>query len=313
MVTMVASPVGHAHSPMSEESKTLGSAEIIASLEEKLSLEKKRSQFLADELAKSRQTLANHVNESEAEEECITNKLCKQVSDLKKEKEKMAIDAEREEEYLTNNLQKEIFNLRKEKVSLENLLEQEQEFAVNRLQKQLKEIEDAKLLVEHQLEAEKCNTLMLLEKYQEMLRKNCDNCLSNQKKGSGVEVMRCECSIILGGLTEEINDRKMRESTRTEEMYSELQNLKDENFLLRQRVNDEHEKRTTEIAEKVRLSMDMEQDDERMFNELHKLNITNPSSPLNLKKTGKTSSTLSSLVHNNNPDEYRMKAKPEER
>lgn len=45
---------------------------------------------------------------TEVEEEYITNKLTKQLSALKREKEIIAVETEREEEFLTNKLTKKI-------------------------------------------------------------------------------------------------------------------------------------------------------------------------------------------------------------
>ena len=48
---------------------------------------------------------------TEVEEEYITNKLTKQLTVLKQEKERIAVETEREEEFLTNKLSKKIEDL----------------------------------------------------------------------------------------------------------------------------------------------------------------------------------------------------------
>jgi len=56
---------------------------------------------------------------SEQEEESITNKLIKRLTELKREKEALAMQVEAEEEFLTNWLQVKLEKMRQEKVDLE--------------------------------------------------------------------------------------------------------------------------------------------------------------------------------------------------
>mmetsp|Transcript_21924 Transcript_21924/g.26706 ORF Transcript_21924/g.26706 Transcript_21924/m.26706 type:complete len:240 (+) Transcript_21924:318-1037(+) len=229
------------------------SASAITDLEKQLDQERKRCQSLSTELTKYKELLVRQNAENEAEEESITNRLCKQVSSLIKEKEKIALEAEREEEYLTNVLQRQMHNLRQEKVNLETQLECEQEFATNRLMKKLSELQREKQNLERKLEAETCSHLLEMEKYLEKLNESCDNCcrkqtLKNEESESKIE---CSCRKIADELSRDVEQKKGHESARTKMFFSELEKLKDENFLLKQRVNAEREKRTAIETEKV--------------------------------------------------------------
>lgn len=109
---------------------------------------------------------------TEQEEELITNTLMKRMNELKKDRDRLAMQVlhshcgfrietgaqvEQEEEYLTNTLQKKLrevrpishqvgaenstaFQLTKEKAELENRLEAEEEYIVNKLQGKLDEV-----------------------------------------------------------------------------------------------------------------------------------------------------------------------------
>ena len=67
---------------------------------------------------------------AEQEEEYISNKLLKKITELKKEKEFLALNYEQEEEFLTNDLTRKLSQLRAEKATLEKTLEKEQEAQV---------------------------------------------------------------------------------------------------------------------------------------------------------------------------------------
>jgi len=127
----------------------------------KLDREHKRSYAFAEELRILKEQNIEVNSKIELEEEAITNKLMKRLSQLKQEKQALANEVEQEEEFLTNTLQKKLQNLVNEKVDLEKQLEAEEEYIVNKLQKQLDElaVERMKLSrekvdLENQLEAE---------------------------------------------------------------------------------------------------------------------------------------------------------------
>lgn len=57
--------------------------------------------------------------------------MLKKITELKKEKESLALNYEQEEECLTNELNRKFTQLRQEKVALERTLAREQENQVN--------------------------------------------------------------------------------------------------------------------------------------------------------------------------------------
>jgi len=111
-------------------------------------LKEKQKRIIAEEqLQTLRVSTAEAVQQVEAEEEFITNTLMKRLSQLKQEKEKLALQIEEEEEFLTNTLQMKLDKLKREKIEIESQMEQEQEYIVNKLQRQLDElkVENAQL------------------------------------------------------------------------------------------------------------------------------------------------------------------------
>ncbi|OON14445.1 hypothetical protein X801_09765, partial [Opisthorchis viverrini] len=124
-----------------------------------------------------RQNSVNIQARAEQEEEYISNTLLKKITELKKEKESLAINYEQEEECLTNELNRKFTQLRQEKVALErtlareqedqecldrlrrekieleNALEQEQEALVNRLWKKMEKLENEKRTLQDKLES----------------------------------------------------------------------------------------------------------------------------------------------------------------
>ncbi|CAL8098191.1 unnamed protein product [Calicophoron daubneyi] len=78
---------------------------------------------------------------AEQEEEYISNILLKKITELKKEKESLAINYEQEEECLTNELNRKFTQLRQEKVALERTLAREQEDQVSKLKSRIEKLE----------------------------------------------------------------------------------------------------------------------------------------------------------------------------
>ncbi|RLN89720.1 hypothetical protein BBJ28_00020337 [Nothophytophthora sp. Chile5] len=130
---------------------------------ELLVLERQRTAALEMEAKMLRAALVALGESTEFEEERMTNRLIKRLSDVKGEKEKLALEVEREEELLTNNLQKKLDQLRKEKVDLENKLENEQEYIVNRLSKQLEAARAEKERLLQELQSEDASVRHALE------------------------------------------------------------------------------------------------------------------------------------------------------
>ncbi|KAA3677091.1 coiled-coil domain-containing protein 6 [Paragonimus westermani] len=92
----------------------------------------------------NQQLRRNSVNiqaKAEQEEEYISNTLLKKITELKKEKESLAINYEQEEECLTNELNRKFTQLRQEKVALERTLAREQEDQVSKLKLRIEKLE----------------------------------------------------------------------------------------------------------------------------------------------------------------------------
>jgi chromosome segregation ATPase len=107
------------------------------------------TQRTADAIRRERDQLATSMD---AEEEQISNRLMRKVSELREEKERLAQQVEREEEMLTNTLQKQMTALRQEKVDLENTLEAEEEQITNRMGRQISELTTRIRSLEFELE-----------------------------------------------------------------------------------------------------------------------------------------------------------------
>eukprot|EP01120_Amphizonella_sp_Union-15-10_P006015 TRINITY_DN1863_c0_g1_i1.p1 TRINITY_DN1863_c0_g1~~TRINITY_DN1863_c0_g1_i1.p1 ORF type:complete len:369 (+),score=90.38 TRINITY_DN1863_c0_g1_i1:81-1187(+) len=88
-------------------------------------------------------------------------------SQIKKEKDALALQVEEEEEFLTNTLQRKLKKLLQEKVDLETELEIEEEYLVNKLQKQLKGIELEKDKMKIEMES--------VRKQMHEFKKQCDS------------------------------------------------------------------------------------------------------------------------------------------
>ncbi|VDP84204.1 unnamed protein product [Echinostoma caproni] len=88
-----------------------------------------------------RQNSVNIQAKAEQEEEYISNTLLKKITELKKEKESLALNYEQEEECLTNELNRKFTQLRQEKVALEQTLAREQEDQVTKLKMRIEKLE----------------------------------------------------------------------------------------------------------------------------------------------------------------------------
>lgn len=109
-------------------------------LHELLAAERRRSAQLVDDLKRAKEENFLAQQRAEQEEEFITNRLTKRLTQLKREKQNLANEVEQEEEYLVNNLQKRLTEVTREKIDLERRLEAEQEYIVNKLQAKLQEL-----------------------------------------------------------------------------------------------------------------------------------------------------------------------------
>merc|ERR1712070_1236985 len=110
-----------------------------------------RCLVLEKEVLKLKERAINNFCCMEVEEEGITNRVMKKLQEVKKEKERLAIEVEREEEMITNSLQKKMKKLIQDKIDIENQLEQEQESITNRFQRQVQKANLEKRQLEDEL------------------------------------------------------------------------------------------------------------------------------------------------------------------
>uniref|UniRef100_A0A7S2RXB8 Uncharacterized protein n=1 Tax=Rhizochromulina marina TaxID=1034831 RepID=A0A7S2RXB8_9STRA len=85
-----------------------GDPEDVDTLRMELTRERQRNASLAQEVQRLKRVCAESISQAETEEECIINRMMKRLSDLKREKEALAIEVEREEELLTNTMSKRL-------------------------------------------------------------------------------------------------------------------------------------------------------------------------------------------------------------
>lgn len=117
-----------------------------------LSKERKRRQA-AEEHAKElrRESTLNQIRVEE-EEEMISNKLMKRLSELKQEKEQIARASESDSEWVTNSLSQRLDALQKQKHKIIAAAEEENEFIVNRLNKELEALRQQKIELERKVQ-----------------------------------------------------------------------------------------------------------------------------------------------------------------
>ncbi|VDL96970.1 unnamed protein product [Schistocephalus solidus] len=118
------------------------------------------------------ETLKLKQAKAEQEEEYISNMLQRRISELKKEKEALALNYEQEEECLTNELNRKLVQLQREKELLERTLAQEQETQVNKLKHRIEKLENEKNIKQQSLDKlrhEKIELENALEQEQEAL------------------------------------------------------------------------------------------------------------------------------------------------
>ena len=204
--------------------------------------------------------------EAEAEEECMMNKLTRRLAQLRKEKELLANAVEREEEALTNNLQRQLMQLKKEKVSLENQLEAEHESVVNRLRKHLSSVERENTSLQKTLEGK-------VEEYpgQEAIED------LQRLVGSDAAVAAAIAAVNM----QLVSDAKVIVDLRSniDMLSKENTALRDEGFLLKRRIEQEHETRERAENEKISLQSAVEADDERMFNSMSRTALPTAAPP----------------------------------
>lgn len=234
--------------------------------------------------------------QAEQEEEYLTNKLMKRLTELKREKEELARQVEMEEEMITNKLSKKLEKVKQEKVNLENLLEQEQEYIVNKLQKQLSAVLEEKRALETQLREGTSTILQTLQQHLEQWRERSSAPEADATLPSGLltkgatgassmlwpsdldqdtsDVQRTH--LLVQHLAQEIDAlgaQQHRYRHECEELHGQNEKLQEElarlqldNSGLLHRIAREREIREEAQGEKARLEQELELDSERAFN-----------------------------------------------
>lgn len=105
----------------------------IEQLKNKLIGESQNVKTLQDKIDKLKKDGLQYQTDLEVEEERITNKLLKEIDDLKHKNEEIQLKLS------SDDLVKELDKVKQEKVQMEIAMEEEQEFMVNRLSRQLEE------------------------------------------------------------------------------------------------------------------------------------------------------------------------------
>lgn len=124
----------------------------LASVQAELRREKKR-RHAAEELVRElkRESTLNQIRVEE-EEEMISNKLMKRLTELKQEKEQIARASESDSEWVTNSLSQRLEDLQRQKHRIIAAAEEENEFIVNRLNKELEALRNEKLELERKVQ-----------------------------------------------------------------------------------------------------------------------------------------------------------------
>lgn len=234
--------------------------DVIASLQRELAAEKQKNESAHAELDNLRRRNTQMAALAEQEEEMISNKLMKRLTELKREKEKLVLQVEQEEELLTNQLQFKLEKVRKEKVELENQLEHEQEYIVNRLQKQLTAVTAEKMKLEVKLNDEHCKMVDTLD------------ASLKQLASSGTH----DEQSVIGSMANEIKSLRQQQEAfakertdyraRNSELLEDLTTLKNTNDKLRNTLEKEQLKYKEMAESKVELEATREMDLECLYN-----------------------------------------------
>lgn len=120
----------------------------LAALRAELARERKRRAAAEEQVRLLRRESTLTQIRIEEEEEAISNKLMKRLSELKHEKEQIARASESDSEWVTNSLSQRLEELQRQKHKIIATAEAENEFIVNRLNKEL----DALRVEKHELE-----------------------------------------------------------------------------------------------------------------------------------------------------------------
>lgn len=120
----------------------------LTTLKLELAREKQRRLTAEENIRELRRESTRNQIRIEEEEEMISNKLMKRLSELKQEKEQIARASESDSEWVTNSLSQRLEELQRQKHRIIAAAEEENEYIVNRLNKELEALRNEK----HELE-----------------------------------------------------------------------------------------------------------------------------------------------------------------
>lgn len=126
--------------------------EQLSALKTELGREKKRRVAAEEQVRELRRESTLNQIRVEEEEEMISNKLMKRLSELKHEKEQIARASESDSEWVTNSLSQRLEELQRQKHRIIAAAEEENEFIVNRLNKELDALRAEKLELERKVQ-----------------------------------------------------------------------------------------------------------------------------------------------------------------
>lgn len=124
----------------------------LSSLKLELVREKQRRQAAEEHVRELRRESTLNQIRIEEEEEMISNKLMKRLSELKQEKEQIARASESDSEWVTNSLSQRLEELQRQKHRIIAAAEEENEYIVNRLNKELEALRHEKQELERKVQ-----------------------------------------------------------------------------------------------------------------------------------------------------------------
>ncbi|CAM4753369.1 unnamed protein product [Rotaria magnacalcarata] len=240
------------------------------------------------ELKKEKETLANNY---EREEEFLANDLSKKLLKIREEKFSVQKSLEQEQAAQINQLIKriqrleaEITNkqitleqLKNEKIELENILEKEQEYLVNNLWKRMKTLEKDKELLQLKIQQPQSHSYNIKSdpsssreltiderlniRSNSLLESNsiCDNFSSNNNYARQLKHETEK-------LRQQLNGQQEIHKKRIEELMLAEQNAKNENLLLRRKLQIEVDRREQLYKQLSESESSLEMDRERALN-----------------------------------------------
>lgn len=141
-----------AQSPSNAKTQMTGLQNELATARWELSKERKRRHAAEEQVRDLRRESTLNQIRVEEEEEMISNKLMKRLSELKQEKEQIARASESDSEWVTNSLSQRLEELQMQKHKIIAAAEEENEFIVNRLNKELEALRTEKLELERKVQ-----------------------------------------------------------------------------------------------------------------------------------------------------------------